>query len=202
MPSDTRDRILDAATEVMTRRGLAGATTKEIARAAGCSEALLYKHFPDKEEIFFAVIRRFPSGFVDYVADLPHQAGDRTVTEHLTELVERAVPFYAEGMSVLSSLLTREDLAAKHRAWLREMGAGPHKAVEALAGYLRAEQDRGRVAADADPDGAAALVLGACFQRAFLLRIVGEDVLAVPADRFAATTVAAALRGLQSSPRK
>lgn len=62
--------------------------------------------------------------------------------------------------------------------------------------------DRGRVAADADPDGAAALVLGACFQRAFLLRIVGEDVLAVPADRFAATTVAAALRGLQSSPRK
>ena len=196
MPSDTRDRILDAATEVMTRRGLAGSTTKEIARAAGCSEALLYKHFPDKEEIFFAVIRRFPSGFVTYVVDLPGHAGERTVVEQLTELVERAVPFYAEGMSVLSSLLTREDLAAKHRAWLGERGAGPHNAVDALAAYLREEQGRGRVAADADPDGAAALLLGACYQRAFLLRIVGADVLTVPADRFAATTVAAAVRGL------
>lgn len=196
MPSDTRDRILDAATEVMARRGLAGATTKEIARAAGCSEALLYKHFPDKEEIFFAVIRRFPSGFITYVVDLPDHAGERTVAEQLTELVERAVPFYAEGMSVLSALLTREDLAAKHRAWLAERDAGPHNAVDALADYLRAEQALGRVAADADPDGAAALLLGACYQRAFLLRIVGEEPLRVPADRFAASTVAAALRGL------
>ena len=196
MPSDTRDRILDAATEVMAQRGLAGATTKEIARAAGCSEALLYKHFPDKEEIFFAVIRRFPSGFVTYVLELPGHAGERTVAEQLAELVERAVPFYAAGLSVLSALLTREDLAMKHRAWLKDRDAGPHKAVEALADYLRAEQDRGRVAADAEPDGAAALLLGACYQRAFLHRVVGEDVLPVPADRFAATTVAAAMRGL------
>jgi AcrR family transcriptional regulator len=196
VPSDARDRILEAATEVMARRGLAGATTKEIARAAGCSEALLYKHFPDKEEIFFAVIRRFPSGFITYVAELPDHAGERTVAEQLTELVERAVPFYTAGMSVLSSLLTREDLAVKHRAWLAERDAGPHKANEALADYLRAEQERGRVAPDVDADGAAALLLGACYQRAFLDRIVGADVQPLPADGFAAAVVGAALRGL------
>jgi hypothetical protein len=38
--------------------------------------------------------------------------------------------------------------------------------------------------------------VGACYQRAFLLRIVGEDVQPLPADRFAATVVSAALRGL------
>ena len=32
--------------------GLARATTKEIARAADCSEAALYKHFTGKEELF------------------------------------------------------------------------------------------------------------------------------------------------------
>ncbi|HEX4258089.1 MAG TPA: helix-turn-helix domain-containing protein, partial [Streptosporangiaceae bacterium] len=46
--ADTRDRILDAATHVMRTRGFARTTTKEIARAAGYSEATLYKHFQDK----------------------------------------------------------------------------------------------------------------------------------------------------------
>ena len=45
--SSTRDRMLDAAYTVMRTRGLARATTKEIAREAGFSEAALYKHFED-----------------------------------------------------------------------------------------------------------------------------------------------------------
>jgi AcrR family transcriptional regulator len=44
-----RVRILDAAHELMLTLGLARTTTKEIARAAGCSEAALYKHFASKE---------------------------------------------------------------------------------------------------------------------------------------------------------
>ena len=39
----TRDRMLDAAAHVMHTRGLSRATTKEIAKAAGYSEAALYK---------------------------------------------------------------------------------------------------------------------------------------------------------------
>lgn len=50
-------RIIDAAHQLMLTIGLARATTKEIARAAGCSEAALYKHFPSKEELFVAVLR-------------------------------------------------------------------------------------------------------------------------------------------------
>ncbi|MGH3995405.1 MAG: helix-turn-helix domain-containing protein, partial [Pseudonocardiaceae bacterium] len=39
MRMSTRDRILDGAAEVMRTRGLANTTTKEIAKAAGLSEA-------------------------------------------------------------------------------------------------------------------------------------------------------------------
>ncbi|MFJ2441092.1 MULTISPECIES: TetR family transcriptional regulator [unclassified Streptomyces] len=46
----TRARILDAAASLMTTVGLTRTTTKEIARAVGCSEAALYKHFRDKKE--------------------------------------------------------------------------------------------------------------------------------------------------------
>lgn len=51
-----RVRILDAAHELMLTVGLARATTKEIARAAGCSEAALYKYFDTKEELFVRVL--------------------------------------------------------------------------------------------------------------------------------------------------
>ncbi|MFF5422601.1 TetR/AcrR family transcriptional regulator, partial [Streptomyces misionensis] len=52
-----RVRIVDAAHQLMLTIGLARATTKEIARAAGCSEAALYKHFASKEELFVTVLK-------------------------------------------------------------------------------------------------------------------------------------------------
>lgn len=50
--ADRKDAILAAAVPVFARLGRAGATTKEIAKAAGISEALLYKHFSGKKELY------------------------------------------------------------------------------------------------------------------------------------------------------
>ncbi len=50
--ADRKQAILTAAAPVFARLGRAGATTKDIARAAGISEALLYKHFPGKEALY------------------------------------------------------------------------------------------------------------------------------------------------------
>ena len=53
--SKTRDQILDAAASVMHTLGLARTTTREIAQAAGLSEAALYRHFEDKAELFLSI---------------------------------------------------------------------------------------------------------------------------------------------------
>jgi AcrR family transcriptional regulator len=50
--ADRKLAILRAATPVFARLGRDGATTKEIAKAAGISEALLYKHFQGKEALY------------------------------------------------------------------------------------------------------------------------------------------------------
>ena len=50
--ADRKQAILAAAAPVFARLGRAGATTKDIARAAGISEALLYKHFPGKDVLY------------------------------------------------------------------------------------------------------------------------------------------------------
>lgn len=192
---DTRDRILDAAADVLTRLGLGRTTTKEIARAAGCSEALLYKHFRDKEEIFLGVLKERLPQLTSTLATLPGRAGTGSVRDHLLEVVELAVGFYGGGMAIGSSMLADPVLIRRQRDWLRERGTGPHQANAMLAAYLRAEQRAGRVAADADADGAAALLLGACYQRAFFVRLVGEEPL-VPTGEFVTGVVGAALRGL------
>jgi AcrR family transcriptional regulator len=192
----TRDRILDAAAEVMTRLGLAKATTKEIARAAGCSEALLYKHFREKEEIFLGVLRDRLPNLTATLATLPVKAGTGSVRERLIEVVDLAVRFYEGGLAIGSSMLGDPELVRRHREWMVSRGVGPQLANRMLADYLRAEQKEGRVAGGVDADAAAALLLGASYQRAFLIRLMGEESLSPPSAEFAGSAVDAALRGL------
>ncbi|PYM09743.1 MAG: hypothetical protein DME18_17505 [Verrucomicrobia bacterium] len=46
---ERREAIVKAALPLFARKGFANTTTRELADAAGVSEALIYKHFPSKE---------------------------------------------------------------------------------------------------------------------------------------------------------
>jgi hypothetical protein len=67
---------------------------------------------------------------------------------------------------------------------------------EALAAYLDAEECLGRVREDADPEAAAAMVLGACYQRAFFWSYLGEDVPAEEEESFVEGIVQTLMRSL------
>ncbi|MBT4762413.1 MAG: TetR/AcrR family transcriptional regulator [Bdellovibrionaceae bacterium] len=47
-----KEHILEAVLPVFADKGFQGATTKELAKAAQVSEALIYKHFPSKEALY------------------------------------------------------------------------------------------------------------------------------------------------------
>ena len=49
-------QILRVAVSLFSQKGFGGTTTREIAQAAGVSEALLYKHFPSKESLYAAML--------------------------------------------------------------------------------------------------------------------------------------------------
>jgi AcrR family transcriptional regulator len=55
---ERREDVLRAAMKVIGERGLYGTPTMEIARAAGISQAYLFRLFPTKTELFVAVIER------------------------------------------------------------------------------------------------------------------------------------------------
>lgn len=51
-------RILDTAVELFTQRGVGAVTMRDVADAAGCSRATLYRYFPGKHELMTAYVER------------------------------------------------------------------------------------------------------------------------------------------------
>lgn len=169
---DTRQRILDGAARVMREQGLARTTTKEIAKAAGCSEALLYKHFADKQELFVQVLsERMPSLGID-----PSRAGHGTVGGNLRSMVSRLLAFYYETFPIAASIFSSPDLLKAHRDRMSEMGAGPHLVSLQVRAYLEAEQELGRIDVGFDTATAALMLTGAAFHEAFILVYSGEEL--------------------------
>jgi AcrR family transcriptional regulator len=56
------DKILQAAGKLFARQGYHGTSTREIARLADVSENTLFRHFDNKEELFWASLRSYSSG--------------------------------------------------------------------------------------------------------------------------------------------
>ncbi|MBP2365301.1 TetR/AcrR family transcriptional regulator [Pseudonocardia parietis] len=194
---DTRDRIVAAAAEVMRDRGLARATTKEIAKAAGYSEATLYKHFRDKTDLFLAVLgERGPTGLAPVLLRLPDQVGKKPVEDVLHEVAQAAAEFYEQGFPMAASLFSEPSLLAAHRAALRARGAGPQFVGRALRDYLAAEQANGRVSEGVDPAAAGSLLLGACLERAFIGHFLDPAEHRPGVEEFAGSVVAALLGGV------
>jgi AcrR family transcriptional regulator len=175
--SRTREQLLDAAERVLRAKGLARATTKEIAREAGYAEGTLYLHFADKLDLVRAVHERLLPGFVEMVSQLPDRAGSGTVEGNLTDLARGALGLYRDMLPLGSSLFADPELLERFRVMLAERRGGPQRAWEPVVAYLRAEQALGRVRPDADPAAAALLLLGACQQLVFVELMTGPQAL-------------------------
>ena len=103
-----------------------------------------------------------------------HEPTDATTTageslaSRLTATARGAIAFYEASFPISASVFSDPELLAAHRAAVTGRGGGPQYPLEALARYLRLEQGRGRIRPGADCDAAASLLLGSCFQYAFL----------------------------------
>ncbi|HVO99678.1 MAG TPA: TetR/AcrR family transcriptional regulator [Bryobacteraceae bacterium] len=54
--ADRRRQLIEAAMDLFSRKGFAGTTTREIALAAGVSEAIIFRHFHTKSDLYTAII--------------------------------------------------------------------------------------------------------------------------------------------------
>jgi len=77
---ERRTAIVEAVLPLFSKKGFQGATTKELAAAAGVSEALLYRHFPSKEALYEEILTRCsdnsePDPELEELREMPPGAG-------------------------------------------------------------------------------------------------------------------------------
>lgn len=60
-----REQLLDCAAGLFASHGYARATTAELARAAGVTEPIIYRHFKSKRDLFIALIERTGKQTID-----------------------------------------------------------------------------------------------------------------------------------------
>jgi len=164
----TRDAILDAALEVLRTRGLARATTKEIARASGFSEGTLYKLFTDKTDLVLCVFaERLPQVTV-MTSDVAGFVGKNSVRENLTAMLIEIEQLFDASLPIAMAVFSDPGLLAREAEAIHARGGpGPGFIIARVGEYLRGEQAAGRVSTTAPVGAAATALVGACMHHAF-----------------------------------
>jgi AcrR family transcriptional regulator len=93
-----REQLLNTAINLFAEKGYAGATTAELAKAAGVTEPIIYRHFRSKKELFIAVIDRTSERTLDEWDRALRSARDRA--QRLRRLIGANPTVLARGRGI------------------------------------------------------------------------------------------------------
>ena len=155
---DARERLFGAAERVLLRDGPNALTSRAVTTEAGCAKGVLHRHFADFDAFLAELVLDRVARIGAQAAVLRQSAGTGTVAGHLTGALTDL--FGSVAVAIVGLITFRDDL----RARLRQAGmTGVPVLAEAaamIAAYLAAERDVGRIAADADVDTLALMLIG------------------------------------------
>ncbi|MCW3817501.1 TetR/AcrR family transcriptional regulator [Micromonospora sp. DR5-3] len=156
-----REHLVAAARALVARCGTAGLTVRDIAGEAGVADGVLYNHFADKEELLAHALHAHVRAVEAELDGVPPRPGEGTVAANLRAYLERSLALHAAILPAFAGLTTQPKLLARLGDLPTPLHGGQGLRAD-LAGYLRAEQGLGRVAASASPEAVATLVVGVC----------------------------------------
>lgn len=162
-----------------------GATTAEIARAAGVSEPILYRHFRSKRDLYLACLAAAWESLRERMDAKLAELGDR---EAVAAIGSAAREFHGSGgvkpvtlwIQALNEAGDDPEIASFLRDQLREVR-------DHVADAVRRAQALGGVPPDRDPDAEAWVFVGAALLLAFADRLgdllSAEDLARIAAER-------------------
>ncbi|MGK5534034.1 TetR/AcrR family transcriptional regulator [Streptomyces sp. URMC 129] len=155
---DPRQQLFDAAERILMRDGATGLTSRAVTAEAGVAKGVLHRHFADFDAFLTALVLDRIARVEAQGAALRAAAGTGTVAGNLTGALTAL--FEPVMMAIVVLVIARDEL----RTRLRAAGAARFPLVgegtAAIAGYLRAEHDLGRLTPGADVDSLAPTLIG------------------------------------------
>ena len=155
---DVREQLFAAAERVLLRDGPSALTSRAVTTEAGCAKGVLHRHFADFDGFLTELVVARAEQIGRRAVELRDSAGTGTVAGNVTAALTEL--FGSVALAVLSLLTSRNEL----RARLREAGAGRlpvlGEGTVMIRSYLEAERDLGRLAADAEINAIALMLIG------------------------------------------
>lgn len=200
---DRRRQIIDIAIRLFSQKGFQGTTTKEIALAAGVNEAIIFRHFATKKDLYSAILDRKSCGpdvqeFEAEIGEAINRKDDRVVFEtlafHILDGHDRDDSFMR---LLLYSALEGHELAEMfYRTQITQY-------YRELAGYFRNRIAEG-VFRRVDPMTAVRAFIGMVVYHAQMNRFYGRDLLNIDnreaARRFTELFLAGMTAGAEPAP--
>lgn len=170
---ERRQEIIRAAMEVFAENGFGGSTTREIAENAGISEAMIYSHFRNKEDLYAAIIdeKLQESEPLYYPLDAIRNRDDQRV---FATIVSNYLHRHGEDTTLLRLLLFS---ALEGHELASMFVAGPvRKFFEFLADYIGERIDEGAFK-PVNPVITSRCLLGMVHYFVLLQKIFGDETL-------------------------
>jgi AcrR family transcriptional regulator len=160
------DDLLAVAREAFRTRGHS-ASTRDVAAAAGISEAILYKRFGTKDELFRRAMMPASADVEGLLGAYP----PRSAKADLVRIFDRLVQFFGEHMATVLNVAAHPDLHGHH---LRAFGHRlPFADIERALAARITRMQRDGLARAGNAAAAARVLVRAAHSEAFLAEMFG-----------------------------
>ena len=175
---------MDAAVRLIARQGVKAATVRSIARAAGVTEAAVYRHYASKEELYLEAYKLLVAEMMQAKQRIAQS--DATLAEKLREWVRVSYEFFDDHADAFTFVfLTPHDLPETQGEITTTQG-------QLLIGLIRQAQQSGEMVAMC-PELAASHFIGLMLN---VPRSINERLLQGPASQYADAVTEAVFRAL------
>jgi TetR/AcrR family transcriptional regulator len=195
--SDRRLQLLETALDVFSRKGFGGTTTKEIAAAAGVTEAIIFRHFPTKQDLYNAVLdHHHDSGKLAECVAQWKSCMERNDDEGLIRaIIERVIEAFRSDLRVHRILMFAA--LEGHEAALEYNRKFSLPILDLLWQYVARRQGEGALCGN-DPGPIIAAAYGMAAQYATMTQMFGYRT-SIPDSKMTDGFVAIVMHGIQQN---
>lgn len=155
---NVRRQLFDAAERVLVRDGVHGLTSRAVTAEAGCAKGVLHRHFADFDAFLADLVLDRVERIRRQADDVREIAGASDVVDNLTTALTDL--FESVAVAAVALVTSRDELRDRLRRADQTGVPVLADGVSMIAAYLAAERDLGRVAADADVETLALMLVG------------------------------------------
>jgi AcrR family transcriptional regulator len=142
---DTRQRLFEAAVELIAEQGFSATTVDDIAERAGVAKGTVYYNFPSKTALFEDLLRH---GVGLLTADFRAAVAGKPPGAAVSALVRAQLEYIRRYRSFAQLLLS--EMWRTNREWQQTLKLLREEAIGVIADVLQSGVDSGEFAADLD----------------------------------------------------